>query len=136
RIGVRRQDANIVVVVNGTPSSFPADSVNGIVVNAMEGNDFVSLLSPTTTGGGSGGAVNKPATLNGGDGNDQLTGGAAGDVLDGGLGNDRLDGAMGADVMIGGDGIDTADYSHRMQAVNITLDDVADDGQIATLTAP
>src|SRR5213076_830023 len=26
RIGVRRQDANIVVVVNGTPSSFPADS--------------------------------------------------------------------------------------------------------------
>jgi Ca2+-binding RTX toxin-like protein len=52
-------------------------------------------------------------TLLGLDGNDTLDGGAGRDVLVGGAGNDLLrpdTGAVGNDVVDGGDGVDTLDY--------------------------
>ncbi|UGS34490.1 hypothetical protein DSM104329_00868 [Capillimicrobium parvum] len=65
----------------------------------------------------------------GGAGDDVLRGGPQADSLSGGPGADRLDGAAGADVLRGGDDVDTADYSTRTQAVGVTLDAVAGDGE-------
>lgn len=47
------------------------------------------------------------ATVQGGPGNDQLTGGTMADVLDGGPGDDTVRGFQGTDVVRGGDGSDT-----------------------------
>ncbi len=49
----------------------------------------------------------RPVTIDGGAGNELITGGYAGDVLDGGDGNDRLWGSFGDDLIRGGDGNDT-----------------------------
>ena len=47
-----------------------------------------------------------PVVIDGGDGDDRITGTAFADTLIGGPGNDSFDGAGGADVLIGGDGDD------------------------------
>ena len=47
--------------------------------------------------------------IEGGDGNDVLTGGSKEDILDGGEGNDILDGGKGNDVLSGGGGNDELD---------------------------
>ena len=61
--------------------------------------------------------------LAGGPGDDELVGGAGADTLDGGLGADGIDG--GADT-------DIATYATRNAPVRVTLNDVANDGDIAT----
>ncbi len=89
-------------------------------------------------------------TLNGGNGNDTLTGDTAADTLNGDAGDDTLLGKAGADILNGGDGndtfdeeaasnggdtfnggngTDTVDYSARTALVHVTMDGVAaDDG--------
>jgi serine protease AprX len=57
--------------------------------------------------------------LNGGTGDDTLTGSAAAN---------RLDGRNGADILFGLGGGDTVTYSKRTNGVTVSLDDVADDG--------
>ena len=72
--------------------------------------------------------------LFGGGANDQLLGGLGDDELHGGIGNDTLDAgadAGGAEEYDGGPGEDLVDYSARAAGVNVTLDDVADDGEPA-----
>ena len=71
--------------------------------------------------------------LVGGDGADDLDGGAAADTLDGGTGDDRFDGGAGADRVAGGPGTDAVRYPGRRGPVEITLDGVANDGEV-TLT--
>jgi Ca2+-binding RTX toxin-like protein len=61
-------------------------------------------------------------------GNDSLVGGVGNDTIHGGPGNDTLDGGPGSDDMYGDGGSDTADYSHRGLGLNISLDNVANDG--------
>ena len=56
--------------------------------------------------GSSDGGLDIPALIDGGAGNDQLTGGRAADVLIGGLGNDRISGGSGDDIILGGAGKD------------------------------
>lgn len=66
--------------------------------------------------------------LAGGGGNDCLQGQNGNDTMQGGGGNDSLDGGAGADVYEGGRGIDLADYSSRRANLNLSLDNVANDG--------
>jgi Ca2+-binding RTX toxin-like protein len=99
-----------------------------VIVNAGAGNDTV------TTGTGD-------DTLSGADGPDVLHGGFGADRIDGGRDNDQMFGdggrdtllgggaANGADVMFGGADTDVADYSGRANAVALSLDDVANDGE-------
>ncbi|WP_284614942.1 beta strand repeat-containing protein [Aquabacterium humicola] len=79
-----------------------------VVTNADAG-DVIRVLGEggddTLTSNESSGAL--PAlALDGGAGNDAVTGGSGADQIDGGLGNDTLLGKGGADVMRGGDGND------------------------------
>ena len=77
----------------------PANGTFGVVVNGGDGNDSLAVLAKSTE--------IDTAGLDGGSGDDVLTGSDTGDSLEGGPGNDRLVGGKGADVMIGGDGNDT-----------------------------
>jgi Ca2+-binding RTX toxin-like protein len=88
-----------------------------------------------TLNGGGGGDV-----LNGGSNNDTINGGLAADNVTDGPGSDTVDAganrdliyqdasANGSDVIDGGSGVDTISYSKRSASLNITLDDVQNDG--------
>jgi Ca2+-binding RTX toxin-like protein len=69
-----------------------------VVVNAGDGDENlnVSYSVPATL----------PVTIDGGPGNDWITGDAGNDTLIGGPGNDKLDGGKGNDTLDGGDGDD------------------------------
>lgn len=69
-------------------------------------------------------------TLQGGDGNDVLDGGDGPDSLQGEDGDDRLDGGAGPDRLSGGAGRDTVSYDESPQAVSVSLNGAADDGQL------
>jgi Ca2+-binding RTX toxin-like protein len=86
---------------SGTPGdqTVPADGTFAVVVNGGDGNDALTVLANTSE--------ITAATLDGGAGDDVLTGADTGDALSGGDGNDRLTGAKGTDLMSGGAGNDT-----------------------------
>ncbi|WP_169977924.1 trypsin-like serine protease [Tautonia rosea] len=82
----------------------------GLIINAGDGNDFV-MANGTINGGrgndnlsGAGGLC--PLTIDGGDGDDQICGNDGNDLLNGGAGNDSIYGAGGDDTINGGDGND------------------------------
>jgi Ca2+-binding RTX toxin-like protein len=113
-------------------TNFLLAGVKTILVNAGDGNDSVSVA------GGTKYKLALPATLNGGNGNDSLTGGQAGDLIHGNAGDDliaggdandalygdegkdRLTGGQGADHLYGGAGQDRL-YSSADNAID-TLD--------------
>jgi Ca2+-binding RTX toxin-like protein len=71
--------------------------------------------------------------MRGGAGNDLLRGGEGDDVEEGDDGNDSFDqGATndGADVLSGGEGTDTVRYTGRSLALEVYLDDIANDGEL------
>ncbi|MFH1517654.1 MAG: type I secretion C-terminal target domain-containing protein, partial [Pseudomonadota bacterium] len=84
------------------------------IVDVSDGNDNINLNGQvyqasyidggkgddTLTGG------NAPDIFLGGKGNDNLSGGAGNDTLDGGKGNDNLSGEAGNDILDGGDDAD------------------------------
>jgi Ca2+-binding RTX toxin-like protein len=87
------------ITVNGTATTLEATPAAEVIVNAGGGNDTVDASAL--------GATNyNNATINGGEGDDLLTGGARNDLLEGGAGDDRLIGFKGNDVLQGGDGND------------------------------
>ena len=67
-------------------------------------------------------------TIAGASGNDSLFGDDGNDVLGGGKGDDFLSGGLGTDIISGSIGNDTADYSDHTAAVNLSLDNTANDG--------
>jgi Ca2+-binding RTX toxin-like protein len=69
-----------------------------LVVNALGGNDAVNAS------GLAAGVVN--LTIDGGAGNDRITGSDGADILIGGAGNDQIEGGRGNDIMFGGAGND------------------------------
>jgi Ca2+-binding RTX toxin-like protein len=107
---------------NGTVTSFPLASVKKIKANGKAGNDVITVAS----------AVNIPAMLKGGAGDDNLTGGGASDKLIGGKGDDLLDGGGGDDKVAGGAGSDLYEssdgpsersgFNEQDDGVRITLD--------------
>jgi Ca2+-binding RTX toxin-like protein len=119
-----------------------------------DGNDRLAGASGRDTIDGGAGDDNLTGgsgrdRINGGAGADQLFGNAGGDNLQGGDGNDILDGGSGNDTEAGGNGDDTlsevstpngadslagdsgndtVDYSARSAPVDVSVDDVAGDG--------
>ena len=85
------------VTINGLKQSYPVANIVGIVVRGNDGNDTITLSRGVTIGG----------ILDGGLGDDILTGSAGNDLLLGGEGDDKLLGLGGRDVLIGGDGHDS-----------------------------
>lgn len=69
-----------------------------LTINGDAGNDTISAAGVKL------GLVY--LAINGGAGNDSLTGGSGSDTLEGGDGNDRLDGGIGDDLLLGGLGVD------------------------------
>jgi Ca2+-binding RTX toxin-like protein len=106
RVGIRLQAGNPSVLQvdlgdDGTADfSFAAADVASIVVDGRPGDDSVRIDEGN-------GAIAAPATLDGGPGDDMLTGGSAADLIDGGPGNDFVDGGRGADTALLGPGDDT-----------------------------
>lgn len=70
-----------------------------------------------------------PGLLLGEAGFDRLVGGSASETLDGGVDNDVLDGGRGDDFMNGSAGVDMALYDTRINAVDVTLNNAAGDGE-------
>lgn len=99
--------------------SFTTSAVKSIVVNALDGDDKVSIAStmtisqPVTVYGGSGNDTidcrysNGANVLQGDAGNDTFYGGKANDKIIGGDGNDLLEGGDGNDSLYGDAGNDT-----------------------------
>jgi Ca2+-binding RTX toxin-like protein len=102
-------------------SRFDAAAItNGIRVDARNGDDVVEVYS----------SVTNRTTLIGGSGNDTLIGGNGRDILRGGAGFDLLDGRGNRDQFEGGADVDTADYAGRTANVSVTLDNIANDGEV------
>lgn len=94
---VTRSGQHILVYQNGRKlGTFLASTVGSIAIDACGGNDAVILT----------GTIRVSATIMGGDGNDMLIGGSAGDTIQGGAGHDILFGMLGNDLLDGGDGND------------------------------
>ncbi len=91
---------NTITVVatfnSNNPLTFDASTITDIQVRTRGGNDIVLTTSDVT----------KTMTIDGGAGNDLLTGGGARSVIIGGTGNDILYGGAGNDILLGGDGND------------------------------
>ncbi len=130
-------DDFVEVTVNGAlhssnPGSSDFDSnlseaavslVLAIEVRGADGNDTIEL------GPGFGAAAGQ-ITLDGGAGNDRITGSGEPELLIGGVGNDTLAGGAGDDTLVGGsgndqldgsDGSDTADFSAAPRGVKVNL---------------
>ena len=134
--------------VNANTATCPATGVSAVSVALGDLND-AATVDPSLTLGVTlnGGAGNDTLTggagddrIDGGDGNDAITGGAGDDVLSGDGGADNVQGGAGDDTILsgafdaapdvfgGGAGTDLADYSGSANAVNVSLDGVANDG--------
>lgn len=128
---------NIVVDTTGTFTTISVAGVNvgrvekpvRVMVRGAAGNDVIRVI----------GSV--PASLFGGDGDDQLFGGSGDDTLRGGRGNNQLNGGLGDDWYqftasvatesfglvdkvweLAGEGNDTLDFSGLNEPVDLTLD--------------
>lgn len=109
----------VIFTVNGNAYSVLKTKITrGISVDAMPGNDLVSVASDITL----------PVLMVGNIGNDTLIGGGGNDSLLGLGGDDVLRGGLGADVLDGGDGTDAVDYTDRSVGVCVDIDGAADDG--------
>ncbi len=87
------------------------------VVLALAG----ATQAQATVGGAANDFVIAVENIIGGNGNDTLTGDAAGNRLTGGAGNDTLAGLAGSDTLDGGTGSDTAVFSEKTLAVSVIL---------------
>jgi SdrD B-like domain/RTX calcium-binding nonapeptide repeat (4 copies)/Bacterial Ig-like domain len=110
------------VTINDTPyGSFAPTGL--VIVYSQDGDDHVLVPNSVTL----------PTMIFGGDGNDQLDGGAGPNILIGGAGNDILKGGSLRDLLIGGTGADTLDAKGGDDLVIAGL--TAFDGSEAALSA-
>ncbi|HYO10779.1 MAG TPA: calcium-binding protein [Tepidisphaeraceae bacterium] len=105
---VEEGTGSLIAIVNGNETFFAASSVKSVVINALQGNDGISVEFSNGGPTGNNGFYTIPTTVNGGDGNDELSLYAASAKFVGGSGDDGvgLNGGAAADFD-GGIGIDT-----------------------------
>ncbi len=122
-ITISDQGLNVKVTEPGGSTNFLKSAVQSIHVDGLGGNDIITLaglLIPSVIDGGAGNdditGSSAADTINGGDdhdtlhggpGNDTINGGLGDDVIDGGDDNDIIDGGFGFYVFQGADGNDT-----------------------------
>ena len=97
----------------------PAVGTFTVIVNGAGGNDSITVVAKTTE-------LNN-AQLNGGGGDDVVTGPDSNDTLTGGEGNDRLVAGKGDDLMDGGAGNDTLVWNQG-DGSDLALGDIGNDG--------
>jgi Ca2+-binding RTX toxin-like protein len=88
---------DVRATVNGVAFTFDTDDFTDIYLIGHANNDFIYVA----------GAI--PVTVEGGGGNDQITGGDSTDELHGDTGNDSIFGGRGGDFMVGDYGRDRLD---------------------------
>jgi Ca2+-binding RTX toxin-like protein len=105
-------------------------SIDNVANDAGEGDNILTDVENVFSGSGAdkitGSAANN--LLDGGAGNDTMDGAGGNDKLQGNAGNDRMLAGTGADDYNGGGGNDTVDYSARAVPLNISINNVANDG--------
>jgi Ca2+-binding RTX toxin-like protein len=89
--------ANLQTVTGNTTA--PNNAVERLIVNGTNGNDTISVASVTAV-------TSAMIVIDGGAGNDSITGSLAADSIVGGNGDDTLIGGDGLDTLVGGDGAD------------------------------
>ena len=94
------RQSGTALTVSGVSGSFPRSAVGSVRVNALGGNDTVTLNV-------SGAAVTRPAVVRGGSGDDVINGGLGADYIDGEAGNDHIFGNAGNDKIAGDTGADS-----------------------------
>ncbi len=121
-----RETQSLVVNVDGTVFEFPNALVRHLVIDARGGGDVVSIhenvRQTTSIDGGSGNDVitgsMQADRIAGGPGfdviharggDDRVSGGDDGDYIEGGDGNDMIEGGGGGDILFGGQGRDSLD---------------------------
>ena len=126
----------IVVLLGNGQNSVDALQSTEILVNGSQGssNEIDSFGAPTTALGGPGNddlhTGSDDDYLFGGPGDDELRAGWGIDTLRGGLDNDYLDPDYGSDDIEGNGGFDQVSYAFRGNPMNLSIDDVANDGVV------
>ena len=77
-----------------------------ITLQLDAGEDYTGFVFRLTSDGNGGTTITLGKNVNGGNGNDSLTGTEGDDIVNGGNGNDTLAGLGGDDVLNGGNGND------------------------------
>jgi Ca2+-binding RTX toxin-like protein len=142
-ITVSRPTTTTIAVRDTAGVTAGAGCVQAGANEATCANTSTTTLSTATVNAGDGDdqvTSSVKATINGGDGADRLTGSGSGDSITGGPGDDVLAGnggddnflegssPSGADTMDGGAGRDNVSYVSRTTSVTVDLDGQADDG--------
>jgi Ca2+-binding RTX toxin-like protein len=101
---------------------FPASNTYRVdnVVRGFGGNDNIQSIGPLPIML-DGQPVSFTSTLDGGAGDDTISGYNVGDVMIGGGGNDVISGGFGNDTMSGGSGIDTLYLDSHLSSAGLTL---------------
>ena len=101
-ISIRRTGSDdVIVTVNSTSRQFDMDDFDGVVLNGLLGNDTVTIVDAIRTS-----TLARKVTVEGGGGDDSVTGSAYDDVVRGGDGRDTINGRDGADALFGQAGDD------------------------------
>jgi hypothetical protein len=100
---------------SGASSDFTCTGVTAVVASAP---NFDSSLDSAGGFGSMPTVADIPVTLNGGSGNDTLTGGNSTTALNGGDGNDALNAGTGAETLSGGNGNDTISPGNATDTVS------------------
>jgi uncharacterized delta-60 repeat protein len=127
-IKVKVVGSNLQVILNGSTSTFPLASVDGVNITTEPGNNVVNVsvdLNSTITGDTGDDTITTAGgndSIDSGDGNDSIASGAGNDTINAGAGDDFVDagtsGGFPADDISGGDGNDTLQSESTDAVIN------------------